>query len=279
MRVATITGFSDLAAAGPSVGVCVRAVAAPVRSASARKPRNPLALLNFMLYLSQTKRSTAALPALSRLALSSLQRTPLQKPPGPVIRARFSHEKYSRQILFDGIGLAGQERLLASSAVVVGCGAIGAATANLLVRAGVGRIRIVDRDFVEPSNLQRQTLFDESDAAQALPKAIAAERKLNHKFHCHRRRPRRGDMNSVNITESAQLISISSSTAPTISKLVCYLTISPYKQTSRGFTPRPSPVTVSRWQFCPALLLAWLVSSKGLTRRLESKKLATPSAC
>jgi molybdopterin/thiamine biosynthesis adenylyltransferase len=90
----------------------------------------------------------------------------------------FLHEKYSRQILFEGLGLSGQERLLASSAVVVGCGAIGAATANLLVRAGVGRLRIIDRDFVEPSNLQRQTLFDESDASQALPKAIAAERKL-----------------------------------------------------------------------------------------------------
>jgi len=87
-------------------------------------------------------------------------------------------EKYSRQILFEGIGLNGQERLLGSSAVVAGCGAIGAATANLLARAGVGRIRIVDRDFVEASNLQRQTLFDESDAREALPKAVAAERKL-----------------------------------------------------------------------------------------------------
>ena len=90
----------------------------------------------------------------------------------------FLQEKYSRQILFDGIGPLGQQRLLASSAVVVGCGAIGAAAANLLVRAGVGRLRIVDRDFVEPSNLQRQTLFDESDAREALPKAVAAERKL-----------------------------------------------------------------------------------------------------
>jgi len=90
----------------------------------------------------------------------------------------FLREKYSRQILFEGIGVGGQECLLASSAVVAGCGAIGAAAANLLVRAGVGRIRIVDRDFVEPSNLQRQTLFDESDAREALPKAIAAERKL-----------------------------------------------------------------------------------------------------
>src|SRR3981081_662085 len=92
--------------------------------------------------------------------------------------SEFLHEKYSRQILFPGIGREGQERLLGSSAVVAGCGAVGAATANLLVRAGVGRIRIVDRDFVEPSNLQRQTLFDESDAREALPKAIAAERKL-----------------------------------------------------------------------------------------------------
>jgi molybdopterin-synthase adenylyltransferase len=88
------------------------------------------------------------------------------------------HEKYSRQILFAGIGEEGQQRLLASSAVIVGCGAIGAAAANLLVRAGVGKLRIVDRDFVEPSNLQRQTLFDEGDALVALPKAIAAERKL-----------------------------------------------------------------------------------------------------
>jgi molybdopterin/thiamine biosynthesis adenylyltransferase len=88
------------------------------------------------------------------------------------------NERYSRQILFEPLGREGQERLLASSAVIVGCGAIGAAAANLLARAGVGRIRIVDRDFVEPSNLQRQILFDESDARDAMPKAIAAERKL-----------------------------------------------------------------------------------------------------
>ena len=87
-------------------------------------------------------------------------------------------QKYSRQILFAPLGEHGQERLLASSAVLVGCGAIGAAAANLLVRAGVGRIRVIDRDFVEPSNLQRQTLFDETDARDAMPKAVAAERKL-----------------------------------------------------------------------------------------------------
>ncbi len=68
--------------------------------------------------------------------------------------------------------------MLESSAVIVGCGALGTALANLLVRAGVGKLSIVDRDFVEPSNLQRQTLFEESDAREALPKAVAAERRL-----------------------------------------------------------------------------------------------------
>jgi molybdopterin/thiamine biosynthesis adenylyltransferase len=86
--------------------------------------------------------------------------------------------RYSRQILFAGIGEEGQRRLLASRAVLVGCGALGTALANLLVRAGGGTLRIIDRDFVEASNLQRQTLFDESDAAEALPKAVAAERRL-----------------------------------------------------------------------------------------------------
>ena len=90
----------------------------------------------------------------------------------------FLQEKYSRQMLFAGIGPDGQRRLLGSRATIVGCGAIGAAAANLLVRAGVGSLKIIDRDFVEPSNLQRQTLFDESDARDALPKAIAAEHKL-----------------------------------------------------------------------------------------------------
>jgi molybdopterin/thiamine biosynthesis adenylyltransferase len=88
------------------------------------------------------------------------------------------YERYSRQILFTEIGEGGQQRLLESSAVLVGCGALGTALANLLVRAGVGKLRIVDRDFVEPSNLQRQTLFEESDAREALPKAVAAERRL-----------------------------------------------------------------------------------------------------
>lgn len=81
-------------------------------------------------------------------------------------------------MLFSPIGTEGQEHLRNASAVLVGCGAIGAASANLLVRAGIGQLRILDRDFVETSNLQRQALFDESDAREALPKAIAAEKKL-----------------------------------------------------------------------------------------------------
>jgi molybdopterin/thiamine biosynthesis adenylyltransferase len=81
-------------------------------------------------------------------------------------------------MLFAPLGPEGQERLSQSSAVLVGCGAIGAATANLLVRAGIGRLRVIDRDFVETSNLQRQTLFDEVDARETLPKAVAAEKKL-----------------------------------------------------------------------------------------------------
>jgi adenylyltransferase/sulfurtransferase len=87
-------------------------------------------------------------------------------------------EKYSRQILFSPIGAEGQEKLLESKVVILGCGALGTAQANALVRAGVGTVRIVDRDFVEESNLQRQMLFDETDAKASLPKAVAAERKL-----------------------------------------------------------------------------------------------------
>jgi molybdopterin/thiamine biosynthesis adenylyltransferase len=87
-------------------------------------------------------------------------------------------ERYSRQVLFAPIGTAGQQKLAASTVAVVGCGATGSAVASLLARAGVGTLRIIDRDYVEPSNLQRQVLFDERDAAESLPKAIAAARKI-----------------------------------------------------------------------------------------------------
>jgi molybdopterin/thiamine biosynthesis adenylyltransferase len=87
-------------------------------------------------------------------------------------------ERYSRQMLFAGIGAEGQDRLLESRVAIVGCGATGSALASLLARAGVGNLRIIDRDFVESSNLQRQMLFDEADAAESTPKAIAACRKI-----------------------------------------------------------------------------------------------------
>ncbi len=87
-------------------------------------------------------------------------------------------EKYSRQVLFQPLGETGQERLLAARAVVVGCGALGSFAAEALVRSGVGTVVVADRDYVEASNLQRQSLYDESDARQALPKAAAAEAHL-----------------------------------------------------------------------------------------------------
>lgn len=89
-----------------------------------------------------------------------------------------AHERYSRQVLFSGIGTHGQEHLASSRVAIVGCGATGSALASLLARAGVGFLRIIDRDYVEPSNLQRQVLFDETDAAESLPKAVAAARKI-----------------------------------------------------------------------------------------------------
>jgi molybdopterin-synthase adenylyltransferase len=96
----------------------------------------------------------------------------------PVERDLINNDRYSRQVLFRGIGTEGQRKLAAASIAIVGCGATGSALAGLLARAGVGKLRIIDRDYVEPSNLQRQSLFDEKDAAESLPKAIAAARKI-----------------------------------------------------------------------------------------------------
>jgi molybdopterin-synthase adenylyltransferase len=86
--------------------------------------------------------------------------------------------RYSRQILFEGIGEDGQKRLSESKAVIIGCGALGAIQAETLGRAGVGHLVLVDRDFVEESNLQRQIMFDESDALARLPKAVAAAARI-----------------------------------------------------------------------------------------------------
>lgn len=88
------------------------------------------------------------------------------------------NERYSRQILFAPIGKSGQEKLTNSRVLLVGCGALGASHAEILTRAGIGFLRVVDRDFVEFTNLQRQTLYSESDARERLPKAIAAKNRL-----------------------------------------------------------------------------------------------------
>jgi molybdopterin/thiamine biosynthesis adenylyltransferase len=98
--------------------------------------------------------------------------------PANFLPADPDQERYSRQILFPGIGAAGQDLLASAHVAVVGIGATGAAAASLLARAGVAHLTLIDRDFVEPSNLQRQILFDEADARESLPKAEAARRKI-----------------------------------------------------------------------------------------------------
>lgn len=91
---------------------------------------------------------------------------------------RHAESRYSRQARFAPLGAEGQARIRAATVAIVGCGALGTVQAETLARAGVGRLRIIDRDFVEWSNLQRQFLFEESDAAESLPKAVAAARRL-----------------------------------------------------------------------------------------------------
>ena len=111
------------------------------------------------------------------------------------------NDRYSRQILFPGIGAVGQQRLAASLVAIVGCGAMGAASASLLARAGVGTLTLIDRDFIEPSNLQRQVLFDESDARDSLPKAEAARRHIalfNSRITVH---ARISDLTPTNIAD------------------------------------------------------------------------------
>ena len=110
-------------------------------------------------------------------------------------------ERYSRQMRFPGLGKAGQEKLLASRVTLCGSGALGTVLANVLARAGVGFIRVIDRDFVEPSNLQRQVLFDESDVANNLPKAEAAAVKLRQINSSVAVEPVVADINRTNIEE------------------------------------------------------------------------------
>ena len=87
-------------------------------------------------------------------------------------------DRYSRQVILPAIGPDGQRRLMASRVTLIGCGALGTVLAETLTRAGVGNLRIVDRDYVELSNLQRQVLFDEDDARDGVPKAVAAASRL-----------------------------------------------------------------------------------------------------
>jgi adenylyltransferase/sulfurtransferase len=108
-------------------------------------------------------------------------------------------ERYSRQVLFSGIGETGQNRIAGSTLLIIGCGALGTMLANHLVRAGVGTVRIADRDYVELSNLQRQVLFDETDVNRQLPKAVAAVEKLKRVNSDIRIEPLVLDVNPKNI--------------------------------------------------------------------------------
>ncbi len=110
-------------------------------------------------------------------------------------------DRYSRQMRVPGIGKAGQEKILASRVTLCGVGALGTVLANTLVRAGVGHLRIIDRDFVEPSNLQRQVLFDESDVTNNLPKSEAAAIKLRQINSRVNIEPVVADINRTNIEE------------------------------------------------------------------------------
>jgi adenylyltransferase/sulfurtransferase len=110
-------------------------------------------------------------------------------------------ERYSRQILFPAIGERGQERLLAAHVAIAGCGALGSFHAGALARAGVGKLTIIDRDFVEPSNLHRQFLFEEEDAAASLPKAAAAARRIARINSSVEVRPAIADLTSSNVED------------------------------------------------------------------------------
>jgi adenylyltransferase/sulfurtransferase len=118
--------------------------------------------------------------------------------------AQHSNDRYSRQVLFAGIGSEGQQRLLASRAAIIGCGALGTAQAEALARAGVGKLRLVDRDFIEFSNLQRQTMFTERDALDRLPKAIACANHLREINSELRLEPEIADVNHSNVERLIQ---------------------------------------------------------------------------
>ncbi|MCF6158938.1 MAG: thiazole biosynthesis adenylyltransferase ThiF [wastewater metagenome] len=108
-------------------------------------------------------------------------------------------DRYARQILFHGIGSLGQRLLMDKSVVLAGCGALGCTSANLLIRSGIKHLKIIDRDYIEETNLQRQVLFDEEDIKKNLPKAVAAQRKLQKIDSDARIEPVIGDLNPSTI--------------------------------------------------------------------------------
>ncbi len=117
---------------------------------------------------------------------------------------RGAESRYSRQIRFAPLGAEGQQRIASARVAMIGLGALGSVQAELLARAGVGSLRLVDRDFVELSNLQRQTLYDESDAAEALPKAVAAARRLARVNSSITIEPVVSDLSPANIEETLE---------------------------------------------------------------------------
>ena len=129
--------------------------------------------------------------------------TPPSEPRDPILA------RYARQVRLDAVGVEGQHRLSHARVVLIGCGALGTVLANTLVRAGVGYLRICDRDYIEKDNLQRQVLFDESDIEAGLPKAQAAVRKLRRINSAVHVEGVVTDVNHTNIetlTEDAELL-------------------------------------------------------------------------
>src|SRR5678815_1918762 len=109
--------------------------------------------------------------------------------------------RYSRQVLFPGIGIEGQDAISKSRVTIIGCGALGSMQSEMLARAGVGRLKIIDRDFVELSNLHRQILFNERDARENQPKVVAAARRLALVNSAVNVEPVVADVNFSNIEE------------------------------------------------------------------------------
>ena len=184
--------------------------------------------------------------------------------------------RYSRQTRFAPLGEEGQRRIAAARVAVVGLGALGSVQAELLARAGVGTLRLIDRDFVELSNLQRQTLYEESDAAEALPKAVAAARRLARVNSLIQIEPIVGDLspaNSRNCWKALDLILDATDNFETRYLINDFAVRTEF----RGSTARPWPVTGSSWRSCPGARPASAASTRSL--RAARSRPAKPKAC